>query len=126
MTVKKGLKRFAIITAALEIAGIILIISIYSFAHLIIFLIVYSINIIFAASNFYVINKRGVQNNQRFVTYFYGSLLFRFVGAIIVVILGIKLLDSYQIFFSVSFIFSYLCNSVIEIIYLNKIIRTES
>lgn len=90
------------------------------------FLIAFLICYALTGSNFYIMNKRKTANTKTFFGWFVGSFMLRFFGAIIVIIICIKILNFHEILFTVSFIFSYLCLSIIEIIYLNSILKTDA
>lgn len=125
MTVSSAFIKFTIISAILcfVAAGVIVFIVI---APVYIFMIAYLISFVFTATNFFVMNKIYTKGNRTFFAWFVGSFAVRFVGAILAVIIAVKMLNSFEIYFTVSFLFSYLCHSTIEIIYLNKILKTDT
>ena len=86
----------------------------------------YLLSYLFVASNFVVIANVSLDDHSHFYRVFFISLGVRFlfvVGALIFVIGVIKF---HQIFFTVSFIISYIFHSVNEIIFLNKILETDT
>ncbi len=125
MSVKTYFKKFVFI-AAIIAAAVVAALALISVDLLLIFFIAYLISFVFTSSNFFLMSKKDMQDNARFFAWFAGSFGLRFLGMIAAVFIGLKALNSHQIFFTVSFIFSYLCHSVIEIIFLNKILKTDT
>ena len=66
---------------------------------------------------FYFQNKYLHAPTEEFVSYVYGSMFFRLVGAIVLILL---ITNFPQISFILSLFISYLCKSVLEIIFINK------
>ncbi|HLR76572.1 MAG TPA: hypothetical protein VK106_02860 [Balneolaceae bacterium] len=118
-------RKFAVVSVILGVAAT-AIIAFATAAPAAIFLIPYLICFVLAGSNFLLMNKIDTADNKTFFAWFGGSFAVRFLGAVMAVILGVELLNSYEILFTVSFLFSYLCLSTIEIIYLNSILKTDA
>ena len=108
---------FAIVTVGIFILAQL---SIYPF------LCAYLLSYIFVGSNFLVMRKIKLDDNKRFVRIFGISLAVRFLLVLAALVIGLKTINNHQIFFTVSFIISYICHSVIEIIFLNKILQTDT
>ena len=86
----------------------------------------YLLSFLFVASNFFVIRQIDTEGQKKFLKHFFGSLVARFVlvlSAFALVLVAIKI-D--QILFTVSFIISYILHSVIEVIFINKILENEN
>ncbi len=85
----------------------------------------YLLSFLFVASNFLLIRKIDLENHKKFLTLFIVSITVRFV----LVLVGFALVLTYvkidQILFTVSFIISYILHSVIEIIFINKILENR-
>lgn len=124
-TVDKYLLKFTAIAASLFIlAGMILVV--FHPVKVQIFTIAYLISFVFTGTNFLVMRKVELNDHSRFTRIFGGSLVIRFVLVIAALIFMLKVLNNHQIFFTVSFIISYICHSVTEIIFLNKILETDT
>ncbi len=123
MNIKACFKKFTLIAGILGLIGA-AVLAFISFKLLLIFFITYCMSFAFTGSNFFVMSKINLHDNKRFFAWFAGSFAVRFLGAVFAIIIGLKVLNSHQIFFTVSFLFSYLCHSVIEIIYLNKFLKS--
>lgn len=123
--IKEYIKKF-IITAAIMGAGASIIFYIAFSTSFTIFFTAYLIGFVLIGSNLLLLNKIGLGGGNHFLRWFMGSLVIRFIGAIMTVLVGIKILNSHEILFTVSFIFSYLCHSVIEIFYLNSYLKTDA
>ena len=80
----------------------------------------------FVGSNFLVMRKIDLNDHSKFNYVFGISLGGRFLLALAGIIIILKVINNHQIFFTVSFIISYICHSVIEIIFLNKILQTDT
>lgn len=89
-------------------------------------LLAYLLSFIFVGSNFFVIcNIRG-GDDTKFYRQFFISMALRFVLIIAALVLILKTIKIHQIYFTVSFIISYIFHSVIEIISINKILETDN
>lgn len=86
----------------------------------------YLISFLFVGSNLLVLLRIDIENQQQYNQVFFVSLALRFmlVLAAIIFVLGATKIN--QIYFTVSFIISYIFHSVIEIILINKILETDS
>lgn len=91
-----------------------------------IFVMAYLLSFIFTGSNLLVMRKVDLEDQNRFFKIFGWSLAIRFVMVIGTIVLALKLINNHQIFFTISFIISYICHSVIEIIFLNKILEIDT
>ena len=86
----------------------------------------YLLSYLFVASNFIAVRNINLDDHKKFYRIFLISLAVRFalmIGALIFVLEVIKI---HQIFFTVSFIISFIFHSVIEIIFINQILETDS
>ena len=90
------------------------------------FCIAYLLSFIFTGSNFLVMRKVGVDDQPKFIKIFGSSLIIRFLLILAALVFTLKALNNHQIFFTVSFIISYICHSINEIIFLNKILETDT
>ena len=81
---------------------------------------------IFVLSSAWVINFFWDASYKTFIQAFFISLVVRFILVLVMfgVLLGITKIQ--EIFFTVSFIISYLCQSVMEMIFINKILQKSS
>lgn len=81
---------------------------------------------IFVSSSAWVFDAFRNAENSLFVKVFFFSTVIRFllVLAIFGILIGVTKID--EIYFTVSFIISYLCQSVTEIIFINKILQKSS
>lgn len=85
----------------------------------------YLLSTLFVGSNFLVIRGLDTDDHKQFNRVFFISIAVRFllVTAALVFILGAT--EIHQIYFTVSFIISYIFHSVNEIIFINKILETR-
>lgn len=81
---------------------------------------------IFIASSAWVIDFFWEAENKLFIQVFFFSMAIRFILILIVfgILLGVTKID--EIYFTVSFIISYLYQSVTEMIFINKILQKRS
>jgi hypothetical protein len=86
----------------------------------------YVLSFIFVGSNFLVIRDIESPNQRKFFWIFGGVFTLRFLSVVGAIILGLNLLNNHQIFFTVSFIISYICHSIIEIIFITQILETDT
>lgn len=89
------------------------------------FTLAYLLSYLFVASNFIAVRNIDLDNHKKFYRIFLISLAVRFVFMIGAVIFVLAVIKIHQIFFTVSFIISYIFHSVIEIIYINQILETD-
>ncbi|WP_171032773.1 ATP synthase subunit I [Fodinibius saliphilus] len=80
----------------------------------------------FVGSNFFVFKKIREDSSDSFYRKFYLSFGLRFLFVIAALVVALKAIKIHQIHFTVSFIFSYIFHSVIEIISINKILETDN
>ncbi|MDZ7773428.1 MAG: hypothetical protein U5K31_11920 [Balneolaceae bacterium] len=88
--------------------------------------VAYLLSFLFTGSNFAVILKIGVDSDRRFYRIFLVSIALRFLLVLGAIYLALAVVKFHHIYFTVSFIISYLFHSVIEIIFLNKTLETEA
>jgi hypothetical protein len=69
---------------------------------------------------FYFQNKYLHAPTEEFVSYVYGSMFFRLVGLLGAIVFILLITNFPQISFILSLFISYLCKSVLEIIFINK------
>ena len=81
---------------------------------------------IFVGSNIFVIKRIKTDKSSNFITRFYLSLGIRFLLVIVALVVILKTIKIHQIYFTVSFIISYIFHSVIEIILINKLLETDN
>lgn len=86
----------------------------------------YLLSFLFVGSNFLVMRNLDLNDHARFFRLFGLSLAVRFLLAIAAIALALNIGNNHQIFFTVSFIISYICHSITEIIFLNKILETDT
>ena len=86
----------------------------------------YMLSFLFVGSNFFVIRKIHKAEHSEFYRHFFISLSVRFILVLAGVVLILMTTKIHQIYFTVSFIISYIFHSVIEIISINKILETDN
>lgn len=86
----------------------------------------YLLSYLFVASNFVALRKIDLKDHKKFYRFFLTSLAVRFLLMIAALIFVLEVIKIHQIFFTVSFIISYIFHSVIEIIFINHILETDS
>jgi len=84
------------------------------------------LSFIFVASNFFVVRHIRKKPHKIFYRRFIISMAVRFIFVLTVLLLVLKVTKFHQIYFTVSFIISYILHSVIEIILINKILQTDN
>lgn len=60
------------------------------------------------------------------MTKFYGALGVRFIVVLVALVVVLETIKIHQIYFTVSFIISYIFHSVIEMILINKLLETDN
>lgn len=88
--------------------------------------VAYLLSYVFVASNFLTLRKLDHSDHKKFYRLFLSSLAVRFLLMIAALIFVLEAIKIHQIFFTVSFIISYIFHSVIEIIFINQILETDS
>jgi hypothetical protein len=86
----------------------------------------YALSFIFVGSNFFVVRKIHGTAHPTFFKYFLVSIGVRFalvLAGVVTVLIATKI---HQIYFTVSFIISYIFHSAIEIISINKLLETDN
>lgn len=86
----------------------------------------YLLSFVFTGSNYAVIRKINSGSYPYFYRIFLVSLALRFLLVLTVLYLALKVIKFPHIYFTVSFVISYIFHSVIEIIFLNKTLETET
>lgn len=86
----------------------------------------YLLSFIFVGSNIFVIKRIKTEKSANFITQFYISLGVRFLLVLVALVVILKAIKIHQIYFTVSFIISYIFHSVIEIILINKLLETDN
>jgi hypothetical protein len=81
---------------------------------------------IFIVSSGWVLHTFRKAENSLFMQVFFFSMVIRFVLVLLLfsILLGLTKID--KIYFTVSFIISYLCQSITEMIFINKILQKSS
>src|SRR5690606_18393655 len=69
---------------------------------------------------FYFQNKYLHAPTEEFISYVYGSMFFRLIGLVGIIVMLLLITNFPQISFILSLFISYLCKSVLEIIFINK------
>jgi len=95
-------------------------------SHLFAAAFAYLLSFLFVGSNFFVIKKIYRTKHSRFYRHFFISLATRFVLVLVALVVVLKATKIPQIYFTVSFIISYIFHSVIEIISINKLLETDN
>lgn len=90
------------------------------------FSLAYLLSYVFVTSNFIVVRNLDLNDHKKFYRIFLFSLAARFILMIAALIFVLEVIKIHQIFFTVSFIISYIFHSVIEIIFINQILETDS
>lgn len=86
----------------------------------------YLLSFVFTGSNYVVIRKINTGSDTYFYRIFLVSLALRFLLVLAALYLALKVIKFHHIYFTVSFVISYIFHSVIEIIFLNKTLETET
>ena len=84
------------------------------------------LSFLFVGSNFFVIKRIKTEKSSNFITRFYLSLGIRFLLVLVALVVIYETIKIHQIYFTVSFIISYIFHSVIEIISINKLLETDN
>ncbi len=84
------------------------------------------LSFLFVGSNFFVIKRIKTEKSSNFITRFYISLGVRFLLVLVALVVILKTIKIHEIYFTVSFIISYIFHSVIEIILINKLLETDN
>ncbi|PAU95684.1 hypothetical protein CK503_01080 [Aliifodinibius salipaludis] len=84
------------------------------------------LSFVFVGSNFFVIKGVKTEKSAKFITRYYISLGLRFLLVLVALVVILKTTKIHQIYFTVSFIISYIFHSVIEIISINKLLETDN
>lgn len=109
---------------------LLLIFAIVSFiiprAHILDVFFGFFLSFIFVFISVVTLDRTWKTSDNTFIKTFWGTMFARFAGIIIVLIIiyGATKID--EIYFTVSFIISYLCHSITEIIFINKILKKGS
>lgn len=85
----------------------------------------YVLSYLFVASNYFVVRRIGLGDQKKFLKLFFASLIVRFVLVLACFISVLAFTHISQILFTVSFIISYIFHSIIEIIFINKILENR-
>lgn len=118
------LVRFSVISGVIFLiagAGV----TFYYSGGLVAFVAAYVLSYLFTGSNFFLMRFLSIHNQTRFSYVFGLSVAFRFLLVIGTVTVLLETLNNHQFFFTVSFIISYICHSINEIIFFNKILQTD-
>jgi hypothetical protein len=86
----------------------------------------YLLSFVFVGSNLFFVQKTSSWAENRFYRFYFVSLALRFLLILIVLVVVFKTIKIHQIYFTVSFIISYILHSVIEIFSINKIFETDN
>jgi len=86
----------------------------------------YLLSTIFVLSSAWVVDYFGRADNRVFMKAFFLSTIIRFVFILLAFGILLSVTKIHEIFFTVSFIISYLFQSVTEMIFINKILRSSS
>jgi len=89
-------------------------------------LFAYMLSFLFVGSNFYVIRNIRGEDHSSFYRQFFITLAVRFVLIIALLILILETIKIHQIYFTVSFIISYIFHSIIEVISINLLLETDN
>ena len=84
------------------------------------------LSFVFVGSNFFVVKRIKTDKSSIFFIRFYVSLGLRFFLVLVALVMILKTIKIHQIYFTVSFIISYIFHSVIEIILINKLLETDN
>ena len=95
-------------------------------AHILAPVVSYLLSFIFVASNLLVLRNFRKLSSNEFYKRFFISLGVRFILVIITFITILVATKIHQIYFTVSFIISYIFHSGIEVISINKLLKTDN
>lgn len=85
----------------------------------------YALSFIFVASNFLIVRKIELKDQNEFLTLFFVSITLRFILVLLCFAVVLTVVKIDQILFTISFIISYIFHSVIEIIFINKVLENR-
>lgn len=85
----------------------------------------YLLSFLFVISNLYVVRRLDLGDPGRFLKVFFTAIAVRFAVVLICFVGVLAFLKIDQILFTVSFIISYIFHSIIEIIFINKILENR-
>lgn len=86
----------------------------------------YLLSFLFVGANFVGIKGFKRKSNTAFYKRFLITMALRFVAVVAAIIILLETIKFHQIFFTVSFIISYILHSVIEIISINQLLQTDN
>jgi len=86
----------------------------------------YTLSTVFVLSSIWVVERFSGAENKVFIKAFFLSTIVRFIFVLLAFALLLSITKIHEIFFTVSFIISYLFQSVTEMIFINKILRSSS
>lgn len=86
----------------------------------------YLLSLVFVGSIVVVLNKIDARNDKRFFRIFLITLALRFTLVLAAIVLVLEVTKIHQIYFTVSFIISYIFHSINEIIFINKTLETDT
>lgn len=102
-----------------------LIVHFYSPGDVLALFIPYILSLAFVGSNFWNVKNVKMQDHRLFQRKFYRSMAGRFVLVLAAVIVVLLVKNEGEIFFIISFMFFYLCLSVIEVFTIYKLLKTN-
>ena len=111
---------------ALLLVGTVLLSYFLFYAEMPIIVLAHLISLVFVASIFIVVRNIRKQSHKRFYRQFLIIFSLRFVLVVGVLTLVLMIIKFHQIYFTVSFIISYILHSVIEIFSINQILQPDN
>jgi phosphatidylserine synthase len=87
------------------------------------FISAYLLSFVFVGSNFWIVRRIKLKDHAQFTRIFYATLAWRFILVLAAFILLFEISSGEQIFFTVSFLISYICHSVLEIVAIKRILK---
>ncbi|HLR24525.1 MAG TPA: hypothetical protein VK112_01575 [Fodinibius sp.] len=84
------------------------------------------LSLLFVSSNYFVVRNVRQLSDKIFYRRFLTGLALRFLLVITGLVIMLTVIKFHQIYFTVSFIISYILHSAIEIVSINKILQTDN
>ena len=111
---------------ALLSAGTVLLSYFWFYSEMGAILLAHTVSLLFVGSIFAVVRNIRKQSHKTFYRHFLIIFSLRFVLVVGVLTLILMITKFHQIYFTVSFIISYILHSVIEIFSINQILQTDN
>ncbi len=104
----------------------IVLLGVTAYLKLVPFVSAYVLSFVFVGSNFWIIRRIKLKDHAHFTRIFYATLAWRFILVLAAFILFFEISGREQIFFTVSFLISYICHSILEIAAIKRILKINN